>query len=73
MTHTRPRTAADTFETVGTRALADYQIRQAHDYIARKAPNAAADLFAYPFGETNAYLLHDYLPAGPGHTPPQQQ
>jgi peptidoglycan/xylan/chitin deacetylase (PgdA/CDA1 family) len=68
VTNTLPRVAADTFETVDTRELADYQIRQAHDYIERKAPNAAADLFAYPFGETNAFLLREYLPAGPART-----
>lgn len=68
VTHTLPRTAADTFETVVTPELADFQIRQAHDYIARKAPNAAADLFAYPFGETNEFLLREYLPTGPQRT-----
>jgi peptidoglycan/xylan/chitin deacetylase (PgdA/CDA1 family) len=68
VTNTLPRAAADTFETVDTRELADYQIRQAHDHIVRKAPNAAADLFAYPFGETNEFLLREYLPAGPART-----
>lgn len=68
VTETLPRAAVDTFRTVDTRELADYQIRQAHDYIARKAPSAAADLFAYPFGETNDFLLREYLPAGPGRT-----
>jgi len=68
VTHTPPRAAADTFETVDTREIADYQIRQAYDYITRKAHNAAADLFAYPFGETNEFLLREYLPAGPART-----
>jgi len=68
VTQTLPRKAADTFASVDTSELADYQIRQAHDYIASKAPNAAADLFAYPFGETNAFLLREYLPSGPERT-----
>jgi peptidoglycan/xylan/chitin deacetylase (PgdA/CDA1 family) len=68
VTRTLPRAVANTFETVDTRELADYQIRQAYDYIARKARNAAADLFAYPFGETNEFLLREYLPAGPART-----
>ena len=68
VTNTLPRARADTFETVDTPALADYQIRQAHDYIAQRAPNAAADLFAYPFGETNAFLLNEYFPGGQART-----
>lgn len=68
VTETLPRSAADTFRSVDTQALAEYQIRQAHDYIMRTAPNAGADLFAYPFGEANAYLLETYLPRGPERT-----
>ena len=68
VTDTLPRAASNTFRTVNRQELADYQIRQAHDYIVTHAPNAAADLFAYPFGETNDFLLNDYLPLGPSRT-----
>lgn len=68
VTDTLPRAASNTFGTVNRQELADYQIRQAHDYIVTHAPNAAADLFAYPFGETNDFLLNDYLPRGPSRT-----
>ncbi len=63
-----PRSATGTFRCIDTWALADLEIRQARAYIDQKAPNAAADLFAYPFGETNAFLLDEYFPAGPSRT-----
>jgi peptidoglycan/xylan/chitin deacetylase (PgdA/CDA1 family) len=58
------------FEWVTTFDDADVQIRAAHDYIAAKAPNPGAALFAYPYGAASAYLVDEYLPAhgAPGGT-----
>jgi peptidoglycan/xylan/chitin deacetylase (PgdA/CDA1 family) len=53
---------AGSFKGVDAFALADAQVRGAHDYIAAKAPNPGAALFAYPYGETSAYLVDEYLP-----------
>ncbi|MFI4969853.1 MAG: polysaccharide deacetylase family protein [Lysobacterales bacterium] len=51
-----------TFRTIDTWADADAQIRQAGDWLdAHLAPHRAS-LFAYPYGESNAYLTSDYLP-----------
>jgi peptidoglycan/xylan/chitin deacetylase (PgdA/CDA1 family) len=51
-----------TFRDIATEALADYEIRQAAAYLASKAPNRGNELFAYPYGETNAYLVSEYFP-----------
>ena len=51
-----------TFFTIDTRRLADYQIRQAAEYLRLRAPNRGAQLFAYPYGEANEYLVSDYFP-----------
>ena len=64
VTSTSGRPAADTFRCIDHRDLADLEIRQARDYIDAVAPNAAAGLFAYPYGETNDYLLDEYFPLG---------
>lgn len=53
---------AGSFAGVDAFALADAQVRCGHDYIAAKVPNPGAALFAYPYGEANDYLVHDYLP-----------
>jgi len=51
-----------TFRTIDTWADADAEIRQAADWLdARCAPHRAT-LFAYPYGESNAYLVEDYFP-----------
>jgi hypothetical protein len=50
------------FTDVSTAEAADYEIRQAHDYIAQRAPSPSAALFAYPNGEWNEYLAHEWLP-----------
>lgn len=47
----------DTFED------AEKQVRQAHDFIAARAPNAALDLFCYPYGHVAPYLRDVYFPA----------
>ena len=64
VTSTSGRRAANTFRCIDDRALADLEIRQARDYIDAVAPNAAAGLFAYPYGDTNDYLLTEYFPLG---------
>jgi peptidoglycan/xylan/chitin deacetylase (PgdA/CDA1 family) len=51
-----------TFRTIGTQSLADHEIRQAAEYLRSKSPNRGAELFAYPYGETNEYLVSDYFP-----------
>lgn len=51
-----------TFRSIDTHADADAQIRQACDWLdARLAPHRAS-LFAYPYGESNDYLVREYLP-----------
>jgi len=51
-----------TFTTIDTHADADAQIRQAADWLdAHLAPHRAS-LFAYPYGESNDYLVREYLP-----------
>jgi peptidoglycan/xylan/chitin deacetylase (PgdA/CDA1 family) len=65
--HTLPVTAQreqrkGTFRSIDSYVDADAQIRQAADWLdARLAPHRAS-LFAYPYGETNSYLLDEYLP-----------
>lgn len=61
-------TTMDDFHGVSTRALADREILQAYQYIAAKAPNGAASLFAYPYGHVNAFLVDEYFPLGPAAT-----
>ena len=49
-------------------AEADLQVRTAHEFIAAKAPNPGAALFAVPYGSPNAWFVDEYLPAnGPAH------
>ena len=51
-----------TFRSIDTHADADAQLRQASDWLdARLAPHRAS-LFAYPYGESNDYLVREYLP-----------
>lgn len=51
-----------TFRSIDSEDLADYQIAQSVRHVREKAPNAGASLFAYPYGETNGFLVGDYLP-----------
>ncbi len=51
-----------TFRTIDTYADADAEIRQANDWLDAHARAARAGLFAYPYGETNEYLVREYLP-----------
>jgi hypothetical protein len=51
-----------TFRTIDTHADADAEIRRAGDWLdALLAPHRAS-LFAYPYGESNDYLVEEYLP-----------
>jgi peptidoglycan/xylan/chitin deacetylase (PgdA/CDA1 family) len=50
------------FRSIDTHADADAEIRQAADWLdAHLAPHRAS-LFAYPYGESNDYLVDEYLP-----------
>ncbi|HJT98147.1 MAG TPA: polysaccharide deacetylase family protein [Rhodanobacteraceae bacterium] len=65
--HTLPETAQHalqkgTFRTIDTYADADAEIRQANDWLDAHVRAPRAGLFAYPYGETNDYLVRDYLP-----------
>ena len=51
-----------TFKSIETYADADAEIRQAFDCIDRICAPHRTSLFAYPYGETNDYLLEEYLP-----------
>jgi len=52
-----------TFIGIDNFADADAQIVQANAYIKRLTEELATPLFAYPYGETNDYLIHDYFPS----------
>lgn len=51
-----------TFLNIDTYADADVQLRAASEFLAAKTENRASRLFAFPFGETNDYLVETYLP-----------
>jgi peptidoglycan/xylan/chitin deacetylase (PgdA/CDA1 family) len=51
-----------TFVGVDNKVDADAQIKTAAAYIARIAPNPGASMLAFPYGQSNAYLIEDYLP-----------
>ena len=51
-----------TFTAIDTFDAAEYQIAQAASLLKRKAPNAGAALFAYPYGESSDYLVREYFP-----------
>lgn len=56
-----PELQRGSFRGVGDRTIADYQIRQAQNYLNRFRNNRPA-LFAYPYGECNDYLTEEYFP-----------
>lgn len=65
--HTLPVTAQreqrkGTFRSIDSHADADAEIRQAADWLDRHLAPHRASLFAFPYGETNAYLTDEYLP-----------
>jgi peptidoglycan/xylan/chitin deacetylase (PgdA/CDA1 family) len=51
-----------TFRTIDGWTDADAQIRRAADWLDRRLAPKRASLFAYPYGESNEYLLREYLP-----------
>ncbi|HEY0232346.1 MAG TPA: polysaccharide deacetylase family protein [Dokdonella sp.] len=51
-----------TFRTIDTWADADAEIRQAADWLDERCAPHRSTLFAYPYGESNDYLVEDYLP-----------
>jgi 2-polyprenyl-3-methyl-5-hydroxy-6-metoxy-1,4-benzoquinol methylase len=57
-----PGVGRGTFSTIATRVLADHEIRRAAEYLRERAPNPGTALFAYPYGEANAYLVDEYFP-----------
>ena len=57
-----PEVARGTFTNIASDPVADHQIARAQDFLARKVPNPGLTLFAYPYGETNPFLVDDYLP-----------
>src|SRR6187455_2343527 len=58
----RPR-ATGTFRTIDRFDLAEDEIARASAHLKRVAPNPGDRLFAYPYGETNDYLVRDYFPS----------
>jgi peptidoglycan/xylan/chitin deacetylase (PgdA/CDA1 family) len=64
---TLPRTAQrdqakGTFRTIDSWSDADAEIRAAADYLDLRCAPHRTTLFAYPYGETNPYLVDAYLP-----------
>jgi peptidoglycan/xylan/chitin deacetylase (PgdA/CDA1 family) len=57
-----PEVARGTFSTIDREDVADYQVAAASAFLHRHAPGPSAGLFAYPYGESNAYLAEEYLP-----------
>ncbi|MEP7043032.1 MAG: polysaccharide deacetylase family protein [Dokdonella sp.] len=51
-----------TFHAIETWAEADAEIRQAADWLDHRCAPHHTTLFAYPYGESNPYLVEDYLP-----------
>jgi peptidoglycan/xylan/chitin deacetylase (PgdA/CDA1 family) len=58
----RPEEKRGTFLAIDTFDAAERQVAQADRYLRAKAPNPSAGLFAYPYGEANAFLAERYLP-----------
>ena len=50
------------FRAIATRELADEEIARATSFLRGAAPNPGDRLFAYPYGETNDYLVREYFP-----------
>ncbi len=50
------------FFCIDTDADADAQIREAAQFIRRRAPNPSVGLFGYPYGHVNEFLSKEYLP-----------
>jgi hypothetical protein len=57
-----PELPRGTFRGIDRAELADYQIAKASDYLWAKAASPSAGLFAYPYGESNDFLVREYFP-----------
>jgi hypothetical protein len=62
LAHTATGLPGGRFDSVADHAAADAEIRAASDYLDARLPQRRTRLFAYPYGESNDYLLRDYLP-----------
>lgn len=51
-----------TFRSIDTYADANAEIRQASDWLDAHRPSRKTSLFAYPYGESNDYLVNEYFP-----------
>jgi Polysaccharide deacetylase len=51
-----------TFNSIDDERLADHQIGRASEYLWNAVPSPSAGLFAYPYGESNDYLVREYFP-----------
>ena len=56
------RRATGTFRSIDCHELAEEEIAHATAHLRRVAPNPGDRLFAYPYGESNDYLVRDYFP-----------
>lgn len=54
--------ARGSFRNIATWPEADAEIRVANDWLDARCPSRRTTLFAYPYGESNPYLVHEYLP-----------
>lgn len=50
-----------TFAAITSEDLADFEIRQAREYLDAHVPNPGAALFAYPYSEPIRYLVEEYF------------
>lgn len=62
LTERRSPAKRGTFKSIDNMELADHQIRQATQYIDSVLGLGNTRFFAFPYGESNDFLLHDYLP-----------
>ena len=53
---------AGSFAFVDTFEDAELQVRAARDFIAARAPNPGTGFLAYPYGDSSAYMVEEYLP-----------
>ncbi len=51
-----------TFDVVDTPARAEHEIAQAMSYLNKRLSPHKVSQFAFPFGQSNAFLIDDYLP-----------
>ena len=56
------RRVTGTFRSIDGYELAEEEIARATAHLRRVVPNPGDRLFAYPYGESNDYLVRDYFP-----------